>query len=84
MTMAALAGTPAYRLAAPALAPVNSFVRPTADLQEAALAGAVLMDAARFVFGGREVANLVRDTLPAIQGERNAQSFCQEVHRREQ
>ena len=59
MTVAALAGTPAYHIAAPALARINSFVRPAADLKEAMLAGAVVSDALRFHFGGREVAGRV-------------------------
>ena len=53
MTVAALAGTPAYRVVAPALARINSFVSPAVDLQEATLAGGVLADAVRFRFGGR-------------------------------
>ena len=84
MTVAAFAGTPIYRVAAPALARVNSFVRPAADLREAMLAGAVLADAVRFRFGGREVSSLVRDTQPHRSGAGFARYHCAEVHRQEE
>ena len=83
LTMAALSGTPAYRVAAPALARVNSFVRPALDLQEASLAGAVLGDQVRFIFGGTEVGSLVRDVVPQSGANGDAGQQCRRVHQHE-
>ena len=83
MTMAALSGTPAYQVAAPALARINTFVRPAMGLREATLAGAVLSDAVRFQFGGREVASLVRDTMEPPNGPADAVTHCRRVHEHE-
>ena len=68
---------------APALARINSFVRPAADLQEAMLAGAVLADAVRFHFGGREVTSLVRDVQDFRSPSGSASSHCRAVHLQE-
>jgi hypothetical protein len=81
--VAALAGTPAYRVAAPALARVNSFVRPALDLQEASLAGGVLANAARFHFGGRETFSLVRGIEIHGSSQGSAAAHCDKVHAHE-
>ena len=83
MTISALAGTPSYHIAAPALVRINSFVRPAADLQEAMLAGAVLADAVRFHFGGREVSSLVRDVQEPPEPSGDVASHCRRVHTQE-
>ena len=83
LTVAALAGTPAYRVAAPALARVNSFVRPALDLQEASLAGGVLANAARFHFGGRETFSLVRGIEIHGSSQGSAAAHCDKVHAHE-
>ena len=83
MSIAALAGTPAYAVVGPALARVNSFVRPSVGA-ESRLAGAVAGEAARFVFGSREVASLIRYPPSAAPADtQDKGSLCERVHQME-
>ena len=80
LSIAALAGTPAYSVVGPALARVNSFVRPSFGA-EARLAGAAPMNALRFVFGSREVASLIRypPSTPALDPQDKGM-LCERIH----
>ena len=80
LTIAALVDTPAYRVAAPALARVNSFVRPFTDINEAVLAGGVLADQITFRFGGRVVSSLMKGVDGYRRGGGTKVAHCDRVH----